>query len=173
MPAFAKLLDEEQRWALVAFVRTLSLEGAPGASGESMEADHVAQLGEVRRGVEAAVEAHRRGDPAAVAFATNAYLRFEPLEKVIAETDPSRIDPIEQAFVAFRTALATPAAGDPEVLERKLQDALESAVPFLGPSSGQPTAGAGRRPLVLGIAALVLLAMAYAIRLYARRPMTP
>ena len=174
MPAFAKLLDEEQRWALVSFVRTLSLDGAPGASGEAMEADHVAQLGEVRRGVEAALEAHRRGDPGAVAFATNAYLRFEPLEKIIAESDASRIDPIEQAFVAFRTALANPAAGDPEVLGRKLQEALEGAVPFLGPSGGQPAAGPGRGPLALvGIAAIVLLAMAYAIRLYARRPMTP
>jgi mono/diheme cytochrome c family protein len=174
MPAFAKLLDEDQRWALVSFVRTLSLEGVPGASGEAMEADHVAQLGEVRRGVEAALEAHRRGDPGAVAFATNAYLRFEPLEKVIAESDPTRIDPIEQAFVAFRTALANPSTGDPEALGRKLEEALEGAVPFLGPAGGQPAAGPGRRSLVLaGIAAVALLAMAYAIRLYARHPMTP
>src|SRR5262249_20115471 len=102
------------------------------------------------------------------------YLRFEPLEKIIAESDASRIDPIEQAFVAFRTALANPAAGDPEVLGRKLEEALEGAVPFLGPSGGRPAAGPGRRPLALvSIAAIVLLAMAYAIRLYARRPMTP
>ena len=173
MPAFATLLDEDQRWELVSFVRTLSLEGAPGAPGEAMEADHVAQLGEVRHGVEAALEAHRRGDPGAVAFATNAYLRFEPLEKIIAESDPSRIDPIEQAFVAFRTALANPAAGDPQVLGPKLQEALEGAVPFLGPSGGQAPAGPGRRPLTLAGLVAVLLAMAYAIRLYARRPMTP
>ena len=174
MPAFTTLLDEDQRWALVSFVRTLSLEGAPGASGEPMEADHRAQLGEVRRGVDAALEAHRRGDPGAVAFATNAYLRFEPLEKIIAESDPTRIDPIEQAFVAFRTALANPAVGDPEALGRKLQQALEGAVPFLGPSGGQAAPGSGRRSLVLaGAVALLLLAMAYAIRLYARWPMTP
>jgi mono/diheme cytochrome c family protein len=174
MPAFAKLLDEDQRWALVAFVRTLALEGAPGAPGGPMEADHVAELGEVRRGVQAALEAHRRGDPGAVAFATNAYLRFEPLEKIIAESDASRIDPIEQAFVAFRTALASPAAGDPEVLGQKLQDALEGATPFLGPSGGQSPPRPAFRPLVLaGVVALLLLAMAYAIRLYARRPMTP
>src|SRR5262249_39609943 len=159
------LLDEDQRWALVSFVRTLSLEGASGSSAGPMEADHVAQLGEVRHGVEAALAAHRRGDPEAMAFATHAYLRFEPLEKIIAESDASRIDPIEQAFVAFRTALASPAAGDPEVLGRKLQESLEGAVPFLGPASGQTAAGPGpRRPLVAaGIAALVLLAMAYAI----------
>jgi mono/diheme cytochrome c family protein len=174
MPAFATLLDEDQRWALVSFVRTLSLEGAPGASGGPMEADHLAQLEEVRHGIEAALEARRRGDPEAVAFATNAYLRFEPLEKIIAESDASRIDPIEQAFVAFRTALTGPAAGDPEVLGRKLQEALEGAVPLLGPPGGQSPEGPGRRPLVLvGIAALVLLAMAYAIRLYASRPTTP
>ena len=139
-----------------------------------MEADHVAQLGEVRHGVEAALEAHRRGDPGAVAFATNAYLRFEPLEKVIAEIDPNRINAIEQAFVAFRTALANPAAGDPARLGQKLQEALEGAAPFLGPASSQAAPGSGRRPLVLaGAVALLLLAMAYAIRLYARRPMTP
>jgi high-affinity iron transporter len=174
MPAFAKLLDEDQRWALVAFVRTLSLEGAPGVPGGPREADHVAELGEVRRGVQAALEAHRRGNPGAVAFATNAYLRFEPLEKIIAESDASRIYPIEQAFVAFRTALASPAAGDPEVLGQKLQGALEGATPFLGPSGGQSPPRPARRPLVLAeIAALLLLAMAYAIRLHARRPMTP
>jgi hypothetical protein len=134
----------------------------------------VAELGEVRRGVQAALEAHRRGDPGAVAFATNAYLRFEPLEKIIAESDASRIDPIEQTFVAFRTALASPAAGDPEVLGQKLQDALKGATPFLGPSGGQSPPRPALRPLVLaGVVALLLLAMAYAIRLYARRPMTP
>jgi mono/diheme cytochrome c family protein len=157
MPSFAKLLDDDQRRALVSFVRTLSLEGAPGASGEPMEADHVAELGEVQRGVDAALDAHRRGDPGAVAFATNAYLRFEPLEQV---------------FVAFRTALANPAAGDPEVLGRQLQEALGAVAPLLGPSSGQPGPGPGRAMALAAIVALLLLAMAYAIRLYARRPIT-
>jgi hypothetical protein len=72
------------------------------------------RLGEVRRAGGAALEAHRRGDPEATALATNAYLRFEPLEKLLAESDASRIDPLEAGFVAFRTALANPATGDPD-----------------------------------------------------------
>jgi high-affinity iron transporter len=174
MAAFERLLGEDQRWAVVAFVRTLSLEGAPGASGDPMEPDHVAELGEVRGAVGAALDAHRHGDPGAVAFATNAYLRFEPLEKLLAESDPSRVDPLERAFVAFRAALSSPAAGDADLLGRQLQEALDGAAPPLQPrrDAAGGTLRQGRFALVL-IAGLVLLAMAYAIRLYARRPMTP
>ncbi len=174
MPAFGQVLSDDQRWAVVAFVRTLSLEGAPGTSGDPMEPDHVAELGEVRRAVGAALEAHRRGDPGAMAFATNAYLRFEPLEKLLAESDASRIDPLEQAFVAFRTALGNPAAGDADLRGRQLQDALDGAAPLLRPRGG-PAGGAPleRRLALVLSAGLVLLAMAYAIRLYSRRPMTP
>src|SRR5262245_6510632 len=172
MRGFAPTLGEEERWAVVTYVRTLSLEGAQGASAESMETDHVAQLDQIRRAVDAAVAAHRRGDPEALAFATNAYLRFEPLEKVLAESDSSRIDPLEQAFVAFRTALARPSAGDPDLLGRQLAEALDGAAPLLRPRSGRVTGGAARGGLALGlVAGLLLLAMAYAIRTHARRSM--
>ncbi len=59
------------------------------------------------------------------------------------------------------------------MLGQKLQDALEGATPFLGPSGGQSPPRLTRRPLVLAGIVALLLAMAYAIRLYARRPMTP
>jgi hypothetical protein len=172
MRGFAPMLGEEERWAVVTYVRTLSLEGAQGASAQSMETDHVAQLDQIRRAVDAAVAAHRRGDPEAMAFATNAYLRFEPLEKVLAESDSSRIDPLEQAFVAFRTALASPSAGDPDLLGRQLAEALDGAAPLMRPRSGGATGGATRGRIALGlVSALLLLAMAYAIRTHARRSM--
>jgi mono/diheme cytochrome c family protein len=171
MPAFAGSLSDQERWALVAFVRTLSLEGAPGSSGEPMEPDHVAELGEVRRAVGAALEAHRRGDPEATALATNAYLRFEPLEKLLAESDASRIDPVEAAFVAFRTALANPATGDPDQVGHRLEDALDDAASLLSPRTGGAT-GRGRLALAL-LGGLALLSAGLAARSYARRPVNP
>ncbi len=87
MPAFAPRLGEDERWAVVTFARTLSHEGAPGAAAQPMEPDRGAQMAEVRRLLDAARDAQRRGDPAAIALATNAYVRLEPLEKPLAEID--------------------------------------------------------------------------------------
>src|SRR5262249_50995978 len=63
MPAFAQRLSEDDRWAVTAFARTLSLEGAPGASADSLEPDRAAELADVRRVVDAAIEAQPPRDP--------------------------------------------------------------------------------------------------------------
>ena len=76
MPAFGATLSEADRWAVVSFLRTLSLAGAPGTDAGALEPDRAAELADVRRVVDAAVDARRRGDPDAHAIATNAYLRF-------------------------------------------------------------------------------------------------
>jgi mono/diheme cytochrome c family protein len=91
MPAFAATLSEADRWAVVSFLRTLSLAGAPGTDAGALEPDRAAELADVRRVLDAAVHAQRRGDPDAHAIATNAYLRFEPLERFLAEKDEARV----------------------------------------------------------------------------------
>ena len=58
MPAFAPQLTEGDRWAVVAFVRTLSLEGAPGALAVPFEVDRRAEMQDVSRLVDAAIAAH-------------------------------------------------------------------------------------------------------------------
>jgi hypothetical protein len=42
MPAFAARLGEDARWAVVGFLPTLSLQGAPGAAAGSLEPDRAA-----------------------------------------------------------------------------------------------------------------------------------
>jgi mono/diheme cytochrome c family protein len=164
MPAFATLLGDADRRNVVAFVRTLSLEGAAGASPESMETDQVAALHEIHRAVDAALDAHRRGDAGAVAYATNAYLRFEPLEKVLAESDASRVDPLEQTFVAFRTALRDPAAGDPAALGQQLQTGLDDVEPLLQPRRASTKTPAG----YIAAVAVALLALTLTVRRWVR-----
>ena len=135
MPAFGATLREADRWAVVGFLRTLSLDGAPGTDAGAMEPDHAAELADVRRVVDAAVEAHRRGDPDAHAIATNAYLRFEPLERFLAERDAARVEALEQSFVTFRTALRDPSKGDPDALGRQLSADLDAAAALLRPAA--------------------------------------
>jgi len=131
----------------------------------------VAELGEVRRAVGAALEAHGRWDPEATALATNAYLRFEPLEKLLAESDVSRIDPLEAGFMAFWTALANPSTGDPDRLGHHLDKALDDAASLLAPRTGGSSAP-GRLAVAL-LGALALLAVGLALRSYGRRPVNP
>src|SRR5262249_11423817 len=54
MAGFGSDLSEDERWAVVAFVRTLSLEGAGGGSGPPLEPDHVAEMAEVRAALDQA-----------------------------------------------------------------------------------------------------------------------
>jgi high-affinity iron transporter len=111
MPAFEAALTETDRWAVVAFVRGLSLGttggAAPGAGGD----DGVGRpLAETRRLLAAALDAYRRGDPAASDLATDAYFRFEPLERRLGATDPAAVRRVEEAFLRLRTALRRPGA---------------------------------------------------------------
>lgn len=120
MPAFARALTDDERWKAVAFLRLLSLgavervpEVVPSAPAAAPP-QQTAVLVEVRRLLGAAVEAHGRGDAAAADFATDAYLRFEPLEPHLRTRDAEIVPRLEEAFLAFRMAIARPGVG-PEV----------------------------------------------------------
>ena len=171
MPAFAPRLAEDERWAVVTFARTLSLEGAPGAAAQPMEPDRGAQMAEVRRLLDAAVDAQRRGDPSATALATNAYIRLEPLEKPLAEIDEVRMEALELQFIAFRKALHDPTTGDPGLLGRRLAADLAAAAELLPPPGVPRRHVIGwARPGLAVVAGIMLLAVAYLIWTYTRRP---
>jgi high-affinity iron transporter len=114
MPAFARTLDEQERWKVVAFVRSLGLGGVPGppagADGPTPSAGSGgdttrAALAETSRLLDAAVDAHRRGDVAAAAMATDAYFRFEPLEPRLLAGDAALVRRVEEGFLRLRTML--------------------------------------------------------------------
>ena len=116
MPTFGRVLTDDERWKVVAFLRLLSLGGVERATEASPAAPAAAVpqadvLAEVRRLLGAAVEAHGRGDAAAADFATDAYLRFEPLEPHLRTRDGEIVPRLEEAFLAFRMAIARPGAG--------------------------------------------------------------
>ena len=116
MPAFGRVLTDDERWKAVGFLRLLSLGAVERATEASAAAPAAATpqadvLAEVRRLLGAAVEAHGRGDAAAADFATDAYLRFEPLEPHLRTRDGEIVPRLEEAFLAFRMAIARPGAG--------------------------------------------------------------
>ena len=146
MPAFAAQLSDDDRWAVVAFTRSLSLEGAPGSAAEPLEPDYVAEMNGIERLIDTALDAHRRGDDSAPALATNAYFRFEPLEKPLSEIDQARVETLERDFLAFRTALQNTASGDPTLLGKQLHAELTQAAELLRPARPQPTPAAATAP---------------------------
>jgi high-affinity iron transporter len=116
MPAFGRVLTDDERWKALGFLRLLSLGAVERATEASAAAPAAAMpqadvLAEVRRLLGAAVEAHGRGDAAAADFATDAYLRFEPLEPHLRTRDGEIVPRLEEAFLAFRMAIARPGAG--------------------------------------------------------------
>jgi mono/diheme cytochrome c family protein len=172
MPAFASLLDEDERWAVASYVRTLSLEGPAGSGGGSLEPDRAAELMRVREVVDAALVAHDRGDRSADVLATNAYMRFEPLERFIAERDGNAVEAIEGNFVAFRTALRDPTQGDADAMGRQLRTQLDGAAHLLETTRAPASARAypARLELALCVAAIALLGLAYLVRGHLQRP---
>ncbi len=115
MPAFGRLLDAGQVAAVTAFVRTIGLGGPIDKAGsaarpaESHHPDATAAFTAARELVDRAVAAYRAGDAGASALATDAYTRFEPLEKAIGARDAAAVRGVEEAFLRLRTALRTPA----------------------------------------------------------------
>ena len=104
-------LSESARWEAVAHLRDLSLGGSAQAEVSASEA--VVALAEVRRLVQAAADEHERGGPTASALATDAYLRFEPIERQLSAIEPGLVTDVEQAFVLLRTRLRdSDASGD-------------------------------------------------------------
>jgi mono/diheme cytochrome c family protein len=138
MPAFKRVLSDVERADVVSFTRTLSLEGAPGASSRPPEPDRSAAMAEVIGLVGRAIDAHRRRDPAVNSLATNAYLRFEPLEKPLAEINDAHMQALELAFERFRGALRDATMGDPQALGRTLITDLQAAADQLRPQAPPP-----------------------------------
>src|SRR5262245_57959959 len=117
MPGFGSLLDEGQRWAIVAWVRALSLGGLaparPGSSATAAAAETPASVAARARAAVAqshalldqAIAARRRGDANAGAIATDAYVRFEPIEKRVGAVDPAAVTHVEEGFARVRNGL--------------------------------------------------------------------
>jgi high-affinity iron transporter len=125
MPGFARLLDDAQTWRTVAALRALSLGGGPAV--RQAAADHTSlAFADVRRLLDAAAAAHARGDAGAAALASDAYLRFEPLEPALGARDPGAVRAVEEAFLTLRAALRTPGA-DVEPLVLRTRNALAAA----------------------------------------------
>jgi len=109
MPGFGRMLDEDVRWSLVAYVRSLSL--APPARTATTAATAAAQedvgraIAESARLVAEAVAAHAKGDERARALATDAYFAFEPVERRLGAVDAGIVSRVEQAFLGLRGAL--------------------------------------------------------------------
>lgn len=138
MPAFGRVLTDEERWKAVAFVRTLSLGGVASVTTETdgapdtvvRETGTDAAFAETRRLLAASRDAHRRGDPAAADLATDAYFRFEPVETLLKVRDPGVVQRVEEAFLALRAGLRQPsAAAEPlfEAASRALDGAEATA----------------------------------------------
>jgi high-affinity iron transporter len=112
MPGFGRMLDDDARWSLVAFVRSLSL-APPASAGVAAAGPAAAQedvgraIAESQRLVDAAVAAHAKGDERARALATDAYFAFEPVERRLGGVDVGIVSRVEQAFLALRGALGT------------------------------------------------------------------
>src|SRR5262249_12269422 len=116
MAGFGGVLSEDQRWKTVAWLRALSLGGAeqtaatpqrPESAGEEaapLAAGPGVAGAEAHRLLDEAIAARRRGEASAGAIATDAYMRFEPLEKSLGAVDPGAVTRVEEGFVRVRGA---------------------------------------------------------------------
>jgi high-affinity iron transporter len=139
MPAFARALDDDERWKVVAYVRALSLGGlTPTADGsgetpapEGSGSDPGGAFAKSERLVDSAASAYERGDRTAGDLATDAYLAFEPLEASIRARNPAAVTAAEEAFLRLRGALRTP-GGDVTDEVADVRRALRDARAALG-----------------------------------------
>ncbi|HEV7735197.1 MAG TPA: c-type cytochrome, partial [Candidatus Binatia bacterium] len=148
MPSFASALSEAQRWQVVSFVRALSLGGPlrPGTPIPSVD-DLIPQvdaarvksaIGEASRLLDEAVAARRAGNAGASGMATDAYMRFEPVEKRLGALDSGLVGRVEEGFVRVRTALREPGSmvsSDLESLVARLHGDLDAAAIVLEPTA--------------------------------------
>jgi len=126
-------LSETARWEAVARLRDLSLGGS--AEVEVTTSEATVALAEVRRLVKAAADEHGRGGQAASSLATDAYLRFEPIERHLSAIQPALVTDVEQAFVTLRTKLRDPEASSADVAAAVdgVQRTLDAAEQGLSP----------------------------------------
>lgn len=143
MPGFERSLTEQERWALVAFLRWLSLGGAgrgtapaAGQTDGSAGTRHALAVTEARRLLTAAVEAHGQGAANASQLATDAYLQFEPLEKRLAAHDPDLVRRVEEGFLRLRAAFRQPGSAEVDAIARALHAELGGATAALEPRGG-------------------------------------
>ncbi len=151
MPGFASVLDDEQRWKVVAWQRMLSLGGLgserPGATTASavaqpaggLAAQAARAVAESHRLLDEAIAVRRRGEADAGAVATDAYMRFEPVEKRLGAIDPEAVARVEEGFVRVRNALREPGTAVSPALETevaRLHRHLEAALGLLDASGG-------------------------------------
>ncbi len=163
MPAFGSSLDESQRWAVVTWVRALSLGGlsapadapAAAAAGEppaSVAARASAAVVESHALLDQAIAARRRGEVGAGAMATDAYMRFEPIEKRVGAVDPAAVTHVEEGFVRVRNALREPGTAVSPALEAgvaELHRHLDAAAGVLDASGGRWTRFAQSAGIIL------------------------
>jgi high-affinity iron transporter len=150
MPGFGSVLTDDQRWKVVAWQRMLSLGGlgsahaappattaAPPAAGLAAQA--TAAVAESHRLLDEAIAARRRGATDAGAIATDAYMRFEPVEKRLGAIDPDAVARVEEGFVGVRSALREPGVAVSPALEAavaQLHRHLDAALGLLDASGG-------------------------------------
>src|SRR5262245_16505991 len=151
MPGFHDVLSEDQRWTVVAWLRALSLGGAeasglaperPATAAEaqaSLAARASAAIADTHRLLDEAIAARRRGEAAAGTVATDAYMRFEPLEKRLGAADPGAVTRVEEGFVRVRSALRAPGTAVTPELEAEVANLhrhLAAAASILTTSGG-------------------------------------
>jgi high-affinity iron transporter len=134
MPA-ARDLTASELDGLVAWVRTLSLADAPGASAGRANPDSTVRA--VMRLLESAMASVRLGrQEEADDNAFDAYIAFEPLETPARARSPGAVAALERHFADFKGAIA---AQDLRSAERAM-NAIEQGLPAVkgaGPSAGE------------------------------------
>jgi high-affinity iron transporter len=157
MRGYASALSDDERWQLVAFVRSLSLIGDPGAETVSLEERN----GTVAQRVAAAVDAYRMHEDDAPALAASAYLAFEPLEPRISTHDAGAVRRLEAEFIRLQKALRQPdgirAADEAAAAVARALDDAKSAC------SSQPSRPHSPILLALGIALFIALGVSFRI----------
>ena len=137
MPA-ARDLSPAEMDGLVAWVRTLSLDDAPGASAGAADPDSTIQS--VMRHLQSAVQSARAGrQEEADDHAFDAYIAFEPLETPARARSPGTVAALERHFADFRGAIT---ARDFRSAERSM-NAIEQGLPGVKELAGPPESGWG------------------------------
>jgi high-affinity iron transporter len=138
MPA-ARDLSAAELDGLVAWVRTLSLDDAPGArTGGSSDPDSTIRT--VMHHLQSAVaSAQGSRQEEADDHAFDAYIAFEPLETPARARSPGTVAALERHFADFRGAIA---ARDFRTAERSM-NAIEAGMPGVKELIGPPASGWG------------------------------
>jgi high-affinity iron transporter len=137
MPA-ARELSAAELDGLVAHIRTLSLDDAPGARTAGTDPDSTVRA--VMRLLESAMASARVGrQEEADDHAFDAYIAFEPLETPARARSPGTVAALERHFADFKGAIA---ANDLRSAERSM-NAIEQGLPAVKELASPPASGWG------------------------------